>query len=292
MNAEHIKAAREALDNMDDYARMNTGVDAIGPRSVLERFISEAECTTAPVSLTDEQIIQRVESHINTDPDCFDLQDGDSAYWIKQSEMVKFARALLAAAPAPIQQEPEVTHKRQVFMDEIDAAKAGSEWLEPFFGPGFRLCFSVDEGARAPQAKWCMLFDSLDRVVAGYMLTRDAKNWTELTKVGPHATSPALAGSQVQAAGDAVQCTLGVGNGNGNLFVVGDYDSIKAAQAWILRAEKSESRLAEIQRGVEGLKAWLVNSGYQGVDIEAVSRDAVLALLQPQGQADTSGMPG
>ena len=45
MNSEQIKAAREALDNMDDYARMNTGVDAIGPRKVLEDFITEAERT-------------------------------------------------------------------------------------------------------------------------------------------------------------------------------------------------------------------------------------------------------
>lgn len=120
-------------------------------------------------------------------------------------QMIALAeRALLAAAPAPIQQEPEATHKRQVFMDEIDAAAAGSEWIQPFFTPNFSLCFSVDEGARAPRAKWCMLFDSLDRVVAGYILTRDAKNWTELTKVGPRATPPALAGSQVQAAGDAL----------------------------------------------------------------------------------------
>lgn len=48
MNQEQIKAAREALDSLDDYARMNTGVDAIGPRGVLERFISEVERTTSP----------------------------------------------------------------------------------------------------------------------------------------------------------------------------------------------------------------------------------------------------
>lgn len=48
MNAEQIKAAREALDSMDDYARMNTGVDAIGPRKVLEAFIAEAERATQP----------------------------------------------------------------------------------------------------------------------------------------------------------------------------------------------------------------------------------------------------
>jgi len=35
--------AREALDSMDDFARMDVGVDAHGPRGVLERFIANAE---------------------------------------------------------------------------------------------------------------------------------------------------------------------------------------------------------------------------------------------------------
>lgn len=35
--------AREALEDMDDYARMDAGVDAKGPREVLERFIAEHE---------------------------------------------------------------------------------------------------------------------------------------------------------------------------------------------------------------------------------------------------------
>lgn len=35
--------AREALDSMDDFARMDVGVDAHGPRGVLERFIASAE---------------------------------------------------------------------------------------------------------------------------------------------------------------------------------------------------------------------------------------------------------
>lgn len=50
MNKEQMSAAREALDNMDDYARMNAGVNAYGPRGVLERFISEVERSTADVS--------------------------------------------------------------------------------------------------------------------------------------------------------------------------------------------------------------------------------------------------
>lgn len=38
-----IAKAREALDNMDDYARMTVGVDAIGPRGVLEKLLDELE---------------------------------------------------------------------------------------------------------------------------------------------------------------------------------------------------------------------------------------------------------
>lgn len=123
----------------------------------------------------------REAEHKQVDKDVADLNEAIA--------MLEVERALLAAAPAPIQQEQGATHKRQVFMAEIDAAAAGSEWLQPFFTSSFSICFSVDEGARAPRAKWCMLFDSLDRVVAGYMLTRDAKNWTELTLIG--GTSPA-----------------------------------------------------------------------------------------------------
>lgn len=43
ITAGKVKQAREALDNMDDYARMETGVNAIGPRGVLETFISDVE---------------------------------------------------------------------------------------------------------------------------------------------------------------------------------------------------------------------------------------------------------
>ena len=38
-----VERAREALEGMDDYARMDAGVDAKGPREVLERFIAEHE---------------------------------------------------------------------------------------------------------------------------------------------------------------------------------------------------------------------------------------------------------
>lgn len=40
-------------------------------------------------------------------------------------------------------------------------------------------------------------------------------------------------------------CCMGVGNGGGNLFVYGDYESIKAAQAFVLRAEAQAEVQAE-----------------------------------------------
>lgn len=41
------QAASDALDSLDDFARMECGVDAIGPRGVLERFIEQAGDPTA-----------------------------------------------------------------------------------------------------------------------------------------------------------------------------------------------------------------------------------------------------
>jgi len=41
--------------------------------------------------------------------------------------------------------------------------------------------------------------------------------------------------------------TLGVGDGAGQLFVHGDYDSIKACQAKLLRLEKLEAELAAVR---------------------------------------------
>lgn len=56
------------------------------------------------------------------------------------------------------------------------------------------------------------------------------------------------------------------------------------------RAEKAESRLAEIQRGVEGLDRYGFDGTFGGdfgwwPDGVYISRTEVLALLAPQGQA-------
>ena len=40
--SERLEAAREALDSMDDFARMEVSIDPVGPRKVLEDFIEAA----------------------------------------------------------------------------------------------------------------------------------------------------------------------------------------------------------------------------------------------------------
>lgn len=63
---------------------------------------------------------------------------------------------------------------------------------------------------------------------------------------------------------------------------------------------RAESRLAEIQRGVEGLTRWRITGDYIGDPVEFITHPEgelvylkyILALLQPEGQADTSGLPG
>jgi len=44
---DHVshEAAAEALNSLDDYARMGTGVDAHGPRGMLERYIAQQAAT-------------------------------------------------------------------------------------------------------------------------------------------------------------------------------------------------------------------------------------------------------
>lgn len=43
-----IAQATEALSSLDDYARMDIGVNAIGPRQVLEQFIREIAASRNP----------------------------------------------------------------------------------------------------------------------------------------------------------------------------------------------------------------------------------------------------
>ena len=160
MNQEQIKAAREALDSLDDYARMNTGVDAIGPRGVLERFISEAERTTSTVSqMTDEQkgepeahklarilwnMVEAVEDYKPSEiyRDGYQSADGDvfvhraATVLVEQAaeiaELVRYVDdfgSRLAAA-APHAQAPAAAPVAEPVIDTADlAAELERQWL-------------------------------------------------------------------------------------------------------------------------------------------------------------------
>lgn len=75
-------------------------------------------------------------------------------------------------------------------------------------------------------------------------------------------------------------------------------DAVSAEYAAIARATAAESRLAEIQRGVEGAEGYWRNAPhyYEVGSLEPQKEfflaDDIRALLQPHGQADTSGLPG
>jgi len=49
-------------------------------------------------------------------------------------------------------------------------------------------------------------------------------------------------------------CTMGVGNGDGKLFVHGDYESIKAAQEIILERVRLKAELAEREKEIDRLR--------------------------------------
>lgn len=62
-----VEHAREALEDMDDYARMDAGVDAKGPRETLERFIAEHERVVAE-ALIDAERYRALRELLRRDP--------------------------------------------------------------------------------------------------------------------------------------------------------------------------------------------------------------------------------
>ncbi|HEN7340387.1 TPA: hypothetical protein U7N74_002134 [Serratia marcescens] len=68
--------------------------------------------------------------------------------------------------------------------------------------------------------------------------------------------------------------TMGVGSGNGNLFVHGDYDSIKAAQAIVL---ENESLRAKLATPVRLLGQMLVHDWDRRVERQAAFEDRKIA---------------
>lgn len=78
----------------------------------------------------------------------------------------------------------------------------------------------------------------------------DMKNYA-LANVG-HATARLQAEvealrAEVERLKPMTAMTMGIGRGDGNLFVHGDYDSIKAAQSLVFRAERMKKALKDIR---------------------------------------------
>lgn len=202
MNKETIKAAREALDSLDDYARMNTGVDAIGPRSVLERFISEVERTTAPVTTHDtSQDWAKLDG-----AQAFHLIERHADGWAETGNMMEsWLAARMAAAPAPIQQEPQAAQ-----LAVITHAKAHSTTVViKLMQDGKATCiYSADHSANGESIGVSDLPDSIFHIAkqavepCGGCGETDPANRCIGCRHPFSATPPALAGSQVQAAGD------------------------------------------------------------------------------------------
>ena len=92
------------------------------------------------------------------------------------------ARDKQAAQPAGDEQP-----RQRMFLDELDAAQAGEQWIQQFAKFANRCDYTSDVGSKAPPVKWCAYFDVHDKLVAAYILTRDLKNWTQLTTVDARA---------------------------------------------------------------------------------------------------------
>jgi len=79
--------------------------------------------------------------------------------------------------------------------------------------------------------------------------------------------------------------TMGVGSGNGNLFVHGDYDSIKAAQAIVLENESLRAKLATPVRLTDERTLWAGEDDYDTGHVKGwnANRLEQVALLKKQG---------
>ncbi|HFZ1920742.1 TPA: hypothetical protein ACIJX2_000161 [Serratia marcescens] len=79
--------------------------------------------------------------------------------------------------------------------------------------------------------------------------------------------------------------TMGVGSGNGNLFVHGDYDSIKAAQAIVLENESLRAKLDTPVRLTDERTLWAGEDDYDTGHVKGwnANRLEQVALLKKQG---------
>lgn len=203
LNAKY--AGKEfAIPASESMEILNLAMNQLEPRVTPEMWKElgriEAERTTAPVSLTDEQAWTIITEICGTQL----TRVGSRKFQVVEiNDMAtagEVARALLAAAPAPIQQEPakgepEAHKLARILWNMVEA-------VEDYDGPEI-----YREG-----------YQSADGDVfvhrAGHLLVEQQAEIAELTRYVDSfglqlaelkaAAPPALAGSQVQAAGDAV----------------------------------------------------------------------------------------
>ena len=79
---------------------------------------------------------------------------------------------------------PSFSSQVSIHQDELEAATAGSDWLDGFRNQNNRLdILETTTPGRVPRVKWAALFDVRDRLTHAYLLTRDEMNRTQLTLV-------------------------------------------------------------------------------------------------------------
>jgi hypothetical protein len=100
---------------------------------------------------------------------------------------------------------PSCDMQVSVHMDEIMAVEAGNGWVAKWVAekgiadlPGYKVhasdydvpSRSDGSGGGMVRVKWYGVFDDYDRLVHGYLLNRDLKNWTQLTCFTMQADDP------------------------------------------------------------------------------------------------------
>lgn len=158
----------------DEDAALKALHGELAADTVLE-LIALVERTTAPVSLTDEGIIAYAAEIFDFKPH----KQGEE----QKAKWITFARALLAAAPAPIQQDSEAPARQALHTMQYEDGRIG--WY--FDCDGHYIDVEKDDAG-----KYSVYFRDRATGKEGWLDQADS------------ATPPALAGSQVQAAVDVL----------------------------------------------------------------------------------------
>ena len=71
LDAARIASAKTAVDNMDDYARMDVGINPVGARTYLETFVKDVEETIPELVASLKELMVSFENaipdHCNAD---------------------------------------------------------------------------------------------------------------------------------------------------------------------------------------------------------------------------------